>query len=64
LIAAGFPVPELRHSTNQITATYLAHIRRGVFGSVGLAYTDHPSVSYFQGEGSALTLLGSLVIVF
>ena len=62
--AAGFPVPEIRHSTNQITASYLARIRRGVFGSVGLAYTDHPSVSYFQGEGSALTLLGSLLIVF
>jgi porin len=33
----------------------------GVYGTVGIAYTDHPSISYFPTEGPSLNFLGSLV---
>jgi porin len=50
--------------SNTYTATYLAHLRRGVFASGGFAYTDRPSQQYFIGEGSSLNFLGSVLLIF
>jgi len=52
------------HATNSITISYLAHVAAGVYGSVGFGYTDHPSISYFKTEGSALNLLLSLTTIY
>jgi len=61
---AGFEVTRVgvRHSTNTLVATYLAHIIPGVYASVGLSYTDHPSASYFPSEGPALNAIASLFV--
>jgi porin len=47
--------------TNTYGLTYFARLMPGVYGTVGIAYTDHPSISYFPTEGSSLNFLGSLV---
>jgi len=47
--------------TNTYGLTYFARLRPGVYGTVGIAYTDHPSISYFPTEGPSLNFLGSLV---
>jgi porin len=62
--ALGLPVPTAHHASNSYTLTYLAHIMPGVYASVGVGYTDHPSVEYFKGEGSALNFLSIVVLVF
>jgi porin len=53
-----------RNSTNTVTVSYTAHISPGIYGTVGLQYTDHPSIQYFQSEGSSLNFLGSLTYTF
>jgi porin len=50
--------------TNTYGLTYFARLMPGVYGTVGIAYTDHPSISYFPTEGSSLNFLGSLVFNF
>jgi porin len=52
------------HATNTVTISYLARLAPGVYGSVGVGYTDHPSVTYFKAEGSALNLLLSLTTIY
>jgi porin len=47
--------------TNTYGLTYFSRLMPGVYGTVGIAYTDHPSISYFPTEGSSLNFLGSLV---
>ena len=47
--------------TNTYGLTYFARLMPGVYGTVGIAYTDHPSISYFPTEGPSLNFLGSLV---
>jgi porin len=49
-------------TTNAITASYTAHLRPGLWGTLGISYTDYPSVAYFKTQGSALNFLASLVI--
>jgi porin len=56
--------PSARHASNTFTVSYLAHLMLGFYASVGVAYTDHPSIEYFQGEGSALNFLASVTSVF
>ncbi|VTZ21288.1 Porin [Methylocella tundrae] len=53
-----------RHATNSVTASYLAHLMPGLYSSVGLSYTDHPSLTYYPGEGSALLFLASVFTMF
>jgi porin len=50
--------------TNTYTASYAARLAAGTYLTVGLSYSDHPSVRYFQGEGSALNFVSSLTLVF
>jgi len=50
--------------TNTYGLTYFARLMPGVYGTVGIAYTDHPSLSFFPTEGSSLNFLGSLVFNF
>jgi porin len=64
LAAEGFPVPVAYHATNSYTLSYLAHVMPGVYSSVGLSYTDHPSIQYFTNQGHALNFLASLTTVF
>ncbi|MEY9495878.1 porin [Bradyrhizobium elkanii] len=49
-------------TTNAITASYTAHLRPGLWGTLGVSYTDHPSVAYFKTQGSSLNFLASLVM--
>jgi porin len=64
LVAQGFPEFLNRHASNSYTFSYLAHLLPGVYASVGVSYTDHPSLFYFKNEGSALSFLSSLTVVF
>jgi cytochrome c peroxidase len=32
--------------------------------SAGLSYTDHPSLQYFKGQGSALKVYTSVALIF
>ncbi|MFT4248058.1 MAG: carbohydrate porin, partial [Pseudomonas sp.] len=47
---------------NSVTASYMFHLRPGLYATFGLGYTDHPSIQYFQGEGSSLNLLLSVFV--
>ncbi len=49
---------------NSYLVSYTAHVKRGIYGSGGLSYTDTPSSTYFMGEGSALNFMGSMVLIF
>ena len=51
-------------STNTIVGAYTAKLAPGVTASLGVSYTDHPSVSYFRGEGSAMNVIGCLFVFF
>jgi porin len=51
-----------RYSTNTITAAYTTLLPPNVWLSLGVAYTDHPSISHFPGEGSSLNFLGGLFV--
>jgi porin len=53
-----------RHSSNSLTATYTAHLMPGVYWTMGVGYTDHPSIMYTKTEGSALNFLAGLVTAF
>lgn len=50
--------------SNTLSLSYLAKVRPGLYGNIGVSYTDHPSITYFKGEGSSLMVQGSLVSVF
>ncbi len=50
--------------SNSYSLIYLAHLKRGIYGTTGLTYTDTPSSTYFMGEGSALSFLGGMTLVF
>jgi porin len=69
-IAAGFPPASTvlgysaHHASNTYTVSYLAHLMPGIYASLGISYTDHPSVTYFQNEGSSLNFLASYTLVF
>lgn len=52
------------HFSNTVGLSYLAKVRPGLYGNIGLSYTDHPSITYFEGQGSSLMIQGSLVSVF
>ncbi|MDP9155442.1 MAG: carbohydrate porin [Pseudomonadota bacterium] len=56
----------LVHRTSQsITATYSAHIAKGVYGSLGLSLVNHPTtITYTPATRSAVNLLGALNIFF
>jgi len=62
LAAAGAQRTQLYpiRQANSITASYSAHITHGFHVTVGLGYTDNPSIQYFKGQGSALSLLTSI----
>jgi porin len=47
-------------STNSVTASYTAHLASGLYGTLGVTYTDHPSISYFANEGSSFNILAAL----
>jgi porin len=53
-----------RHSTNTITASYTARVFPGVYATLGLSYTDNPSVTYLPKEGSSLNVLAGLFAIF
>ncbi|MGO4714394.1 carbohydrate porin [Bradyrhizobium sp. 2TAF24] len=48
-------------NSNSVTASYTAHLRPGLWGTLGVSYTDHPSFAYFKTEGSSLSFLASIV---
>jgi porin len=50
----GFAVPMAHRNSNTIGLGYLAHLMPGIYWNIGVSYTDHPSVTYFNGEGSSL----------
>lgn len=49
-------------SSNSVTATYTAHLMPGLWGTIGVGYTDHPSLAYFKTEGPSLNVLASLLV--
>ncbi len=61
---ANAPIPAAANFTNSYTLNYLAHIRPGMYGSVGVSYTDNPSVTYFKGQGSAFLVQASLTTIW
>jgi porin len=52
-----------RSATNTISLSYTAHLMPGAYATVGIQYTDHPSITYFKSEGSALNFLASIAWV-
>lgn len=51
-------------NTNTISAAYTAQVAPGAFASVGVSYTDNPSISYFDGQGSSFNIVASLFTAF
>jgi porin len=49
-------------STNSYTASLTAHLSKGLWSTVAVSYTDHPSVSYFPTEGPSFNFLASLLV--
>ncbi|MDH2380735.1 carbohydrate porin [Bradyrhizobium sp. CER78] len=49
-------------TSNSVTATYTAHLMPGLWGTIGVGYTDHPSLAYFKTEGPSLNVLASLLV--
>ncbi|WP_420970818.1 carbohydrate porin [Bradyrhizobium sp. B120] len=49
-------------TSNSVTATYTAHLMPGLWGTIGVGYTDHPSLAYFKAEGPSLNFLASLLV--
>lgn len=49
---------------NTITGSYTARVTAGLYTTLGLSFSDHPSFSYVKDQGSALNLLGSLFVAF
>ncbi|MDE0853531.1 MAG: carbohydrate porin [Nevskia sp.] len=47
---------------NTITGSYAYQLAPGLSFTAGLQYTDHPSATYFKGEGSALNVLAALFV--
>jgi porin len=52
-----------RNATNTVTLSYTAHVSPGIYGTVGVQYTDHPSITYFRSEGSSLNFLASIFYI-
>ena len=52
------------NASNTGTVAYTASLMPGIYATVGVAYTDHPSIQYTKNEGSALNFLYSLFTVF
>jgi porin len=42
--------------------SYTAHLIPGVYGTLGLSYTDNPSLIYTRNEGHALNALFNLYL--
>ena len=53
-----------RHNTNTITASYTARVFPGVYATLGLSYTDNPSVTYLPKEGSSFNVLAGVFAIF
>jgi porin len=53
-----------RNTANTITLSYMLHLMPGVYATVGIGYTDHPSITFFKSEGSDLTFNASTYISF
>lgn len=51
-----------RQSLNSFTGSYTFKLTAGLSVTGGLQYTDHPSATYFKGEGSSLNVLAGLFI--
>ncbi|MCC8943937.1 carbohydrate porin [Bradyrhizobium sp. Arg62] len=49
-------------TSNSVTATYTAHLMPGLWGTIGVGYTDHPSLAYFKTEGPSFNVLASLLV--
>jgi porin len=49
-------------TSNSITASYTAHLMPGLWGTLGVGYTDHPSIAYFKTEGPSFNFLASLLV--
>ena len=49
-------------NATSVTVSYMFHVSPGLYATVGLGYTDHPSIQYFKAEGSALQFLFSMYI--
>ncbi|MCD9029153.1 carbohydrate porin [Luteimonas sp. BDR2-5] len=47
---------------NSATASYMFRVRSGVYATLGVGYTDNPSIQYFDGQGSSLNVLASMFI--
>jgi porin len=52
------------YSANSYTASYNMRVTNGVYLTLGLQYTDHPSVAYIPAEGHSLNFLASTFIAF
>jgi porin len=52
------------YSANSYTLSYNMRVTNGVYLTLGLQYTDHPSASYIPSEGHALNFLASTYIAF
>jgi len=52
------------NASNTITLSYTAHLMPGIYGTAGVAYTDHPSLTYVPKDGSSLSFLYSMFTVF
>jgi hypothetical protein len=52
------------NASNSITASYMANIKPGLYATVGVGYTDKPSLQYFKGEGSSFNLMFSVYALF
>lgn len=51
-------------ASNTFLVSYTGHMAPGVYATVGLSYTQNPSLSYVKGQGDALNVLLSLFTNF
>jgi porin len=50
--------------SNSATFAYTAHLSPGIYLTGGLSYTDNPSLTYVRNQGSGLSWLACLSLIF
>jgi porin len=65
----GLQITCARHATNTVSAAYTAKLASGIYSTVGLQYTDHPSFTYAPYPRSgwvkdSMSFLASLFVNF
>ncbi|WP_137128625.1 hypothetical protein [Rhizobium sp. FY34] len=51
-------------NTNTVMVAYMAQVGPGAFASLGVSYTDNPSISYFDGQGASFNIVASPFTAF